>query len=329
MHKDRFKNPLEKREKLHKQYPAKPSEWFTHVAMPYYGGLDTAVSSNGNGLTISSPTSTDMNTAQVFQPGLGYDEFGYDMGKGMISKNYLKDLEVHFNGRSVTDYVLENNRITLGDSVWEEINKLKMKKTLFLDVDNTLVVPKSSKTKFASAGDWVFKTGIIEWLNNNHKDYDQVILVTNQGGVMAGYKTPQDVEEYIVEVVDGLDIILNIRPLVFIAYLPEDRKPGLGNFIKDLGRLNSETHKEEYNGGHYFTKKSLFSNIDLEKSLMIGDASGCYKVFSKETGRYMFITHAGYEVVDFEILRKDFSDSDKVFANNLGIHYLDVDELLK
>lgn len=199
-------------------------------------------------------------------------------------------------------------------------------KVLFLDVDNTLTKSKDG-TDFPGEHNWVFKPGVLEALNKITDDFDKVILVTNQGGVNSGYKTPQEVLRYINEICNGLQAVLDIYPSVHIAFLDEDRKPYLGDFIHSLTTLKHEYHKSQYDGVNYDKKLETFSNIDLENSLMIGDASGKIKAFKGNDFRYYH--KEGTERKEGITLKTDFSDSDKQFADRMGVNYLDIEQFLK
>lgn len=200
-------------------------------------------------------------------------------------------------------------------------------KVLFLDVDNTLAVTKDGK-RYPSVDNWVFKKDIIEAIRNVKNDFDQFILVTNQGGVNKGYKTPQEVFSYIEAVRKGLQITLGIYCHTHIAFLEEDRKPFLGKFIYDLQKYIKEAHKAKYDGINYEEKYSLFNHIDLENSLMVGDASGLTKYYKE--GKFLGYTEdspdGAVKITDFA--DSDFSDSDKVFAENMGVKYLDIEQFI-
>ncbi len=236
---------------------------------------------------------------------------------------------------SITDSTVSSKTKLIGGTFIQESPYMvqicksnKMQSTLFLDVDNTLIVSKDGSL-FPTVDNWVFKAGILETLIKKVREYDQVILVTNQGGVDAGFKTPQEVERYISEVCHGLEVVTSIQAKTFIAYINEDRKPVLGNFIKDLTRLNELTHLEEYAGLNYDAKVNVFDNINLNQSTMVGDASGLTRVLTKK-GKFVRLGK-DLEIAEEDegyIVKKDFSDSDKLFAENMGVFYQDIEEFL-
>ena len=162
-------------------------------------------------------------------------------------------------------------------------------KILFADLDDTIITTKTGRKFPHGIYDWKFKDGILEAI----KAYNPsaIFIVTNQGGLKSAMAV--NIFKYKIStiLIYLTNYLVRHKEMVKIPYTnyrlcastdenDPDRKPnpGMINYFIDL------------------------YNLDRDKCLMIGDASG------KEG---------------------DFSDSDKKAAENAGIKYLDVDSFIK
>lgn len=80
-----------------------------------------------------------------------------------------------------------------------------MKKALFLDLDHTLIRPKSGETFPKDADDWEFVPKMLNALwYDIHRDMRPIVIVTNQGGVVAGHHTVEEIEAKLKKVEEEL-----------------------------------------------------------------------------------------------------------------------------
>ena len=77
-------------------------------------------------------------------------------------------------------------------------------KALLLDLDHTLICPLENRVFPKDKDDWQFITGVPErvagYLDKGYK----IIIITNQGGIEAGFHTEADVREKLREVQECL-----------------------------------------------------------------------------------------------------------------------------
>lgn len=159
-----------------------------------------------------------------------------------------------------------------------------MKRSLFLDMDGTIIVTKSGKTFPEGIDDWKFKEGVVEKIKESYNDeYDHIIIVSNQAGIHYGYFS----NEEIAAKFDYIKKILN-------------RRCELNGDISYIFCPEKEGFLRKPNPGMGYEIASQLE-INLKDSLMVGDASG------KENS---------------------FSDSDKKFAENCGMKYIDIEDFL-
>jgi bifunctional polynucleotide phosphatase/kinase len=129
-------------------------------------------------------------------------------------------------------------------------------KGLFLDMDGTLICTKSGETFPVDSDDWELIPEMVQWLKDNHDDYDIIVIVTNQAGIKYGYTTTDAVEKKIYDVKQALIKELDETMMIYHQY---------------SAGYNSFFHKPNpgmaYSAAH-------FHEIDLSISTMIGDAGG-------------------------------------------------------
>lgn len=139
-----------------------------------------------------------------------------------------------------------------------------MKKALFLDLDHTLIRPKSGDTFPRDKDDWEFIPDVIDrlWRKVAGITGWPIIVVTNQAGVAAGFQTKEDVESRLLSICTVLRNHTRAEVHAYVAYAYDyDRKPLPGMAYKaalDLG-------------------------LDLRGSIMVGDMDSD-KEFAENAG---------------------------------------------
>lgn len=178
---------------------------------------------------------------------------------------------------------------------------IKNKGILLFDFDGTLVETASGKTFATDLTDMRIKTDVINKILDIMQDNGVKVfaIVSNQGGVGLGYVAASDIEakiEYVLRCVHDMAVKRGIRGVLYekrlcYSYNKQDpmRKPNTG-MIDDILMKCKDIIMPGMN----------FSQLK-GCSLMVGDASG---------------------------LPGQFSDSDKVCAENAGIDYMDVIQFL-
>ena len=157
-----------------------------------------------------------------------------------------------------------------------------MKKALFLDLDHTLIAPRSGNTFPQDTDDWQFMRNVLShlssWVYNNPDS--PIVLVTNQGGVAAGFQTKESIENRLTDVIKAIKNSMStyhveIHP--YVSYQNDgDRKP-----------LPGMAHKA-----------AVALGLDLSKCLMVGD-------MASDQG---FAQHAG---MPFEWAETFFNNKEK------------------
>lgn len=136
-----------------------------------------------------------------------------------------------------------------------------MSKTLFMDLDDTLIVTKSGKTFPESKDDWKVKEGVVNAIRNY--DPSRIHIISNQGGISKGFITVEEFQEKLEAVKACLYEETGITiSSAFCTSLDKNdprRKPNAGMI-------------EEY-----FRNRVIKSFSDF---MMVGDASGLPGNFS-------------------------------------------------
>lgn len=178
---------------------------------------------------------------------------------------------------------------------------IKSKRILLFDFDGTLIETASGNTFATDLTDMRIKMDVVnKALDLMQENGVKVFaIVSNQGGVEAGFVSGADIEakiEYVLRSVHDLAVKRGIRGVLYekrLCYLNDEqnpmRKPNTG-MIDDILMKCKDTVMRGMN----------FSQLK-GCSLMVGDASG---------------------------LPGQFSDSDKVCAYNSGINYMDITTFL-
>lgn len=127
-----------------------------------------------------------------------------------------------------------------------------MRKALFLDLDHTLICPKSGNTFPRDKDDWEFMPNVLWrlWYMLTGKPDALIVVVTNQGGVAAGHQTREDVESRMLAICTQLRNHTGAEVHSYVSYEYDDfRKPLPGMAHKAAADLA----------------------IDLTDSIMVGD----------------------------------------------------------
>ncbi|XP_059178049.1 bifunctional polynucleotide phosphatase/kinase-like [Physella acuta] len=150
------------------------------------------------------------------------------------------------------------------------------------DLDGTIIVTKSGKTFPTDSTDWkIIYPEVFNELKRLHVEKYKIVFFTNQLGVSKGKTKIEDLKEKVQNVVSKLQVPVQ----VFIA-----------------------THDGEYrkpNDGMWEKLKSGYNNkldIDVKSSFYVGDAAGRPKDWAPKK-------------------KKDFSNSDRLFALNIGLSF--------
>lgn len=219
-------------------------------------------------------------------------------------------------------------------------------KALFIDLDGTLIETKSGSTFPKDKDDWKFKRGIlsrVKWL------YDQgykPIIISNQAGIDEGHITPLEFTSKVCLIDEQLSNFLKKSEYKYNSWEPG---PGIYTYWMVADSLVHNWRKPNPDAAYFAADKF---NLDLSKSIMVGDASGIWRrkvgvpdYIVEEFENYVdkgldikvIDTNDGtrYEkavdgaITTYYTARKDFSDSDKQFAQNAGIGtYYDVEEFV-
>lgn len=230
-------------------------------------------------------------------------------------------------------------------------------KVLFIDLDRTLIETKSGKD-FANEAidDWKFKDGILDKLVTYIENDYQIHVVTNQGGVAAGYIKPTEIVKKIDNIVKELFYFYNMTSTI---YYQASGHVGIREAIsvssKKINISVFPSLSSQFRKPNTDWIIGTYSTLDKDNSLMVGDASGLLrkkKVDRLDINNNEYIDlnnpanavlnkdgikkfeEAGYiydrlDNIWYLPIRHDHSDDDKKFAENLGIKYIDIEEFLK
>ncbi|GMG21283.1 unnamed protein product [Ambrosiozyma monospora] len=196
------------------------------------------------------------------------------------------------------------------------------------DLDDTLIQTKSGFKFGKSADDWKFKYPEIqekgkltEWImkaNEDCKDDETttipiMVIFTNQGGVTNNHDSNEPKSKSLLKLLTKLQLILDSSPLAEVPTLiyasTKKSKKDLQNGVGSDDQLHSSFRKPGI-GMFEQLKMDLGDGvgvgvgidgvlIDMEKSFYVGDAAG---------------------------RKSDFSDSDKKFAENVGLKFYTPEE---
>ena len=160
---------------------------------------------------------------------------------------------------------LEEVKLAIQNNHLDIHNYQQKQKALFIDRDNTIVECKK--------GEYILANSAISFLNENikkisiiAKDYQLVILVTNQPQIAMGNLSLQELEIINSKIVDFC--LKNNLKIDVISFCPHHPHKGF-NYEVPILKLDCFCRKP--NPG-MFLEQAFLRNIDLSKSLMIGDS---------------------------------------------------------
>jgi DNA 3'-phosphatase len=166
-----------------------------------------------------------------------------------------------------------------------------MNKALFSDLDGTLIRTKSGKKFPENKDDWELDYTVLNAMYNYmFKNLSGTLcIVTNQGGVEAGYSTVEDMNFKLHSIKEAIE-------KYFIDKYSYNVKVDYGAcFTNDPTDF---LRKPNPGLGYHL---ALRNNLSLSKCIMVGDASG---------------------------LETSFSDTDFGFAQNCVMNYFDVEQFV-
>lgn len=149
--------------------------------------------------------------------------------------------------------------------------------TLFLDRDGVINV-RLIDDYVKNINEFEFLPGVLEAFKIFSKKFGRIIIVTNQQGVGKGIMTMQDVEKVHAYMMKEIE---NQQGRVDAIYVCPQLKTDLDNFRKPSPRMA-------------FMAQHDFPEIDLEKSIMIGDSSSDIE-FGKNAGMYTILIGGEFE----------------------------------
>eukprot|EP00128_Syssomonas_multiformis_P012929 Colp12_sorted_trinity150504_noHs@21908 len=178
---------------------------------------------------------------------------------------------------------------TESSMVWRETKSLlwtsqgnPCQKVVFIDLDSTLIVTKSGNVFAKNIDDWQLAFNVIpKRLAEYTGQGFKIVILSNQSTIGKGKMTPKQFQQKAEAVIQQLGV-----PVDVLAATQSDmyRKPATGMFDHFLAHCNAGTQ------------------IDFDASLFVGDAAG---------------RPAGWKPGK----KKDFSDSDRAFAANVGLKF--------
>ena len=181
----------------------------------------------------------------------GFKVFSYN------TSEYLKDMG--------TPSRLEKVKLDILNNIVETRSYRKQQKTLFLDRDNTIIdcMPNSYIT---SIKDISIKANRVKNLCKIAKEFDFVLIISNQPQISMGILTFQDVIKINGEVIRKCgELGLEISGSYFCPHHPHN------GFNGEIENLKSSCFCRKPKPG-LFLEAKYDKNINLQKSLMIGDS---------------------------------------------------------
>lgn len=200
----------------------------------------------------------------------------------------------------------------------------KRRTAIFVDADGTIIHTKSGNTFPVDKNDWKFDPHVMHQLSQimSTGGFNFLFVVTNQGGIELGHANHFEMREKFDNIIKAAK--------------------------EEYGITIQEVLMSPYNSYHYTRKPfpefayrmAIKYQLDLQHSVMIGDASGIQEreyVIKFFDGNWQYIKdrsivpeslHGKIEYDENERTfipsRKDFSNSDLMFAKNAGMKYIDV-----
>ena len=224
--------------------------------------------------------------------------------------NYLKDFNKKIYGLVTTDLITDmgtKQRIDKIESavVTRRISLLSnpSKSAVFFDLDGTLIQNAESKKLFSLD---LLNSQALEVVKFCNVHGIPVIVITNQPGIAKGFFTISNFQEFM----RGLQSVLAKlgAHLDDIFVCPHHPEKGWKGEILDL-KINCECRKP---GIKLFTQASDKHNIDLRKSIFLGDSYTDYKAAKAVQVEYVDSKNLNFDEIIFKI------HSITNFSNSLG-----------
>lgn len=139
-------------------------------------------------------------------------------------------------------------------------------KALFLDLDHTLIHPRSGNTFPTDIDDWELAYGdVVGRLHQYKAKGYKLVIVTNQGGVDANFITEHEVQQKLKNVVKALQRPDADEDYIYWYYCPD-----------------MKSYFRKPNPGMAY-RAALDLRLDLSESIMVGDL-GTDHQFAKRAG---------------------------------------------
>ena len=131
-------------------------------------------------------------------------------------------------------------------------------KILFMDLDHTLIYPKSGNTFPTDINDWAIIDGVPFAIAKYVEDGYKPIIVSNQGGIKLGHSTEKEMHGKFSAVIDEICRIGGMSPSIFRYFFCTTN--------------NKENHFRKPNPGMAEVAAALYvDEIDWTKCIMVGD----------------------------------------------------------
>jgi DNA 3'-phosphatase len=173
-------------------------------------------------------------------------------------------------------------------------------KTLFMDLDHTLIEPNEGRRSPIDKNDWRFRKYALESLVELYElGYRRLYIITNQGGI-PDYMSPLQFHEKITKVVKEIEVYFSLY-YDFTDTIRIDYFVAVG--MKHPGR--------KPNPYFFHMASNKVGILDPKDCLMVGDMAGGDAFIDGKTGE---------DVTP--------GDSDIMFAKNAQMKFMHIDDLL-
>jgi D-glycero-D-manno-heptose 1,7-bisphosphate phosphatase len=166
-------------------------------------------------------------------------------------------------------------------SFTEFIDEDNTQHALFLDLDHTVIHPKSGGTFPKDKNDWEFIPGVLKKIKLFQEKGYKVIIASNQGGIAAKFITEEDVKRKFSDIKSAA------------------KKAGVNITDMYYSKTNSAKDPQRKPNPGMALQAKREHDIDLSKSIMVGDKDDD-KNFSNNAGMSKF-----YWIKDFKNLEEN------------------------
>jgi HAD superfamily hydrolase (TIGR01662 family) len=150
-----------------------------------------------------------------------------------------------------------------------------MNKALFLDLDGTLIETRSGNTFPKDEKDWKFKSRVLGKIKQFFDQGYKLIVVTNQAGIDEGYATPLEFNLKVQNINDQISNFLRVSAGKYHCW--QDQTDDVYWMVADY---NEHPWRKPGPDAAFFAADKF--NINLSKSVMVGDASGLIRLVEFE-----------------------------------------------